>query len=77
VDQQDWERKEEGNNLSAEAFHWARSHNILLIKGNQIVYQKKGYIMMSRSMENITEGRTSIVQKSFLQTDKYCFDNKQ
>jgi hypothetical protein len=77
VDQQDWERKGEGNNLSAEAFHWERNHNILQIKGNQIVYQTKGYIMMSRSMVNMSKGRTSIVHKSFLETDKDCFDNKQ
>jgi len=25
----------------------------------------------------MTKGRTSIVQKSFMQTDKDCFDNKQ
>jgi hypothetical protein len=33
--------------------------------------------MMSGSMENMKKGRTSIVQKSFLQTDKDFFDNKQ
>jgi hypothetical protein len=34
-------KKGEGNKLSVEAFHWARSHNILQIKGNQTVYQTK------------------------------------
>jgi hypothetical protein len=34
--------KKESNRLSAETFHWAWSHNILQIKGNQAAYQTKG-----------------------------------
>ena len=50
MDQQYWERKGEGNKMSTEAFHWAWIHNILQIKGNQTVYQKKRYIMISIRM---------------------------
>jgi hypothetical protein len=42
VDQQDWEKKEEGNKLSAEEFHWEISQNILEIKRNQTIYKTKG-----------------------------------
>jgi hypothetical protein len=48
--------KKEGIILSAEAFHWAWSHNILHIKGNQATYQTKAYAMVGRRMEDITKG---------------------
>jgi hypothetical protein len=35
-------REKERSTLSAKTFHWAWSHKILSIKGNQDVYQKKG-----------------------------------
>jgi hypothetical protein len=63
--------------MSAEAFHWAWSHNILQIKDNQTVYQTKRYIMMSKSMVNMTKGRTSIIQRSFLQKIKIFLNNEQ
>jgi hypothetical protein len=51
--------------MSVEAFHLIKgnemSHNILQIKGNQTVYQKKRYIMMSRSMVNMTKGIISTI----------------
>jgi hypothetical protein len=43
--------------------HGVISYNILQIKGNKTVYQINRYIMMSRSMVNMIEVRTSIVQK--------------
>jgi hypothetical protein len=43
----------------------------------KLYIRQKGYIMMSRSMVNMKKGRTSIVQRSFLQTDKDFLNNKQ
>jgi hypothetical protein len=77
VDQQDEKERERASKKSAEAFHWAWSHNILQIKGNQTVYQKKGYIMMSRSIVNMKKGRTSIMQRSFLQQINIFLNNEQ
>ena len=48
------EKEREANRLSAEAFHWAWSHNILQIKGNQAAYQTKAYAMVGRRMERKT-----------------------
>ena len=60
--------------MFAEAFHWAWSHNILHIKGNQTIYHTKKYKIMSRSMVNMTKGITSIIHRT---TDKYFLNNEQ
>jgi hypothetical protein len=59
--------KKEGSRLSAEAFHWAWSHNILQIKGNQVAYQTKTYVMIHGGIGKITKRRTFIKQGSSLQ----------
>jgi hypothetical protein len=49
-------KNKEGNKFFAETFHWAWSHSILQIKGNQATYQIKAYVMVGTRMEDITKG---------------------